>query len=72
MYSRLPWFTWPLAAFLELLNHLFFVGVHLLGKIAGLALITAGLFLTGTIIGAILGIPIIFAGIYIRYRCQFS
>lgn len=72
MYSHLPWFTWPLAILLELINHLLFVGIHLLGSIAGLALIASGLILTGTIVGAIFGIPIICAGIYIRYRCQFT
>jgi hypothetical protein len=72
MYSRLPWYAWPLATLLEMLHYGFFVFFHFLGTFLGFMLITAGLILTGTIIGAILGIPMIIAGIFIRYRYKFE
>lgn len=72
MYARLPWYAWPLATLMEIIHHFFFVFVHFMGTILGLALMGIGLLLTGTIIGAFLGVPMIFAGIYIRYRCQFE
>lgn len=72
MYARFPWYFWPLVTSFEILNHLFFVLVHILGSVLGLVMIVLGLFLTGTIVGAVLGIPMVIAGCAIRIHCHFT
>lgn len=72
MYARFPWYFWPLVTFFEMLNHLFFVLVHIIGSVLGLVMIVLGIFLTGTIVGAIIGIPLVITGSAIRFHCHFT
>jgi hypothetical protein len=71
MFSRFPWYAWPLASLIEILTQVLFATLHFFWTMLGLSLILLGLFLTGTIIGAWIGLPLIYAGIAIRYHYKF-
>jgi hypothetical protein len=67
----IPWFLWPIAVVLRLIELILIVTGRILGIILSLGLMIVGIALTMMVTGAVIGIPIAILGLLLMVRSIF-
>jgi hypothetical protein len=67
----IPWFLWPIAVVLRLIELILIVTGRILGIILSLGLMIVGIALTIIVNGAVIGIPIAILGLLLMVRSIF-